>query len=119
MINSNSANIAEAWELVKLYTSYDAGVFQVLVAKRQTNGRQSVWTDPQVNEVNFMYGFTDQLITDGVEPYPMPWNTRFTEANNVFRSELNLIWEGEQTFAEHAAEIDRKTQAVLDEPRPS
>lgn len=119
MINSDTAHVDEAWGLVKAYTSYDAGVFQVLEAKRQTNGRKSVWTDPQVNEVNFMYGFTDQLITDGVEPYPMPWNTRFTEANNIFRSELNLIWEGEVTFAEHAPEIDRKTQAVLDEPRPA
>ncbi|MEM7030310.1 MAG: extracellular solute-binding protein [Chloroflexota bacterium] len=119
MINSNSEAPAEACEFAKLLTSYEAGVYNVLEAKRQTNGRKSVWTDPKVNEVNPLYGFTDAAIREGVEPYPMPWNTRFTEANNVFRNEIELLWEGEQTFAEYASEIDRKTQAILDEPMPS
>ena len=119
MINSNSAAPAEAWELAKLLTSYEAGVFNVLEARRQTNGRKSVWTDPKVNEVNPLYGFTDKVITAGVEPYPMPWNTRFTEANDVFRNEIELLWEGEETFAEYAGEIERKTQAILDEPMPT
>lgn len=119
MINSNSPAPAEAWEFAKLLTSYEAGVFNVLEARRQTNGRKSVWTDPQVNEVNPLYGFTDKVITAGVEPYPMPWNTRFTEANDIFRNEIELIWEGETTFAEHAGEIERKSQAILDEPMPS
>ncbi|MBV7334478.1 extracellular solute-binding protein [Chloroflexi bacterium TSY] len=119
MINSNSAAPDEAWEFAKLLTSKEAGIFNVLEAKRQTNGRKSVWTDPEVNAVNPLYGFTDTVITEGVEPYPMPWNTRFTEANNVFRSEIDLIWEGEETFEGYAAEIERKTQAILDEPMPS
>ncbi|NJN81092.1 MAG: hypothetical protein HC802_01590, partial [Caldilineaceae bacterium] len=102
-----------------LFASFDAGVYQVLEAKRQTNGRKSVWTDPEVNAVNKMYGITDQLITDGVEAYPMPWNTRFTEMNNAFQAEINLIWEGEKTFAEHAGEVDRVAQAILDLDRPS
>ena len=91
----------------------------MLEAKRQTNGRKSVWTNPEVNAVNPLYGFTDKVLTEGIEPYPMPWNTRFTEANNIFQAEIDLIWEGEQTFAEYAAEVERKTQAVLDEPMPS
>ena len=119
MINSNSAAPSEAWEFAKLLTSYEAGVFNVLEANRQTNGRKSVWTDPKVNEVNPLYGFTDKAITAGVEPYPMPWNTRFTEANDVFRNEIELLWEGEETFAEYAGEIERKTQAILDEPMPT
>lgn len=119
MINSNSAAPAEAWEFAKLLTSYEAGVFNVLEANRQTNGRKSVWTDPKVNEVNPLYGFTDKAISAGVEPYPMPWNTRFTEANNTFQAEINLIWEGDETFAEYASEVERKTQAILDEPMPT
>ncbi|MCB0091162.1 MAG: extracellular solute-binding protein, partial [Caldilineaceae bacterium] len=119
MINSNSAAPDAAWEFAKLITSTEAGIFNVLEAKRQTNGRKSVWTNPEVNAVNPLYGFTDKVLTEGIEPYPMPWNTRFTEANNIFQAEIDLIWEGEQTFAEYAAEVERKTQAVLDEPMPS
>lgn len=118
MINSNSKFPAEAWEFAKLITSKEAGIFNVLEANRQTNGRKSVWTDPEVNAVNPLYGFTDKAISEGVEPYPMPWNTRFTEANNLFQAEINLIWEGDETFAEYAGEIERKVQAVLDEPMP-
>ncbi|MCB9147839.1 MAG: extracellular solute-binding protein [Caldilineaceae bacterium] len=119
MINSNSAAPDAAWEFAKLITSTEAGIFNVLEAKRQTNGRKSVWTNPEVNAVNPLYGFTDKVLTEGIEPYPMPWNTRFTEANNIFQAEIDLIWEGEQTFAEYAAEVERKTQAVLDEDMPS
>jgi len=119
MINNHSEHPNEAWEFAKLLTSTEAGIFNVLEAKRQTNGRKSVWTNPEVNAVNPLYGFTDKVITEGVEPYPMPWNTRFTEANDIFRSEINLIWEGDKTFAEYAGEIERKTQAVLDEPMPT
>jgi multiple sugar transport system substrate-binding protein len=119
MINSNSAAPDAAWEFAKLITSTEAGIFNVLEAKRQTNGRKSVWTNPEVNAVNPLYGFTDKVLTEGIEPYPMPWNTRFTEANNIFQAEINLIWEGEETFAEYAAEVERKTQAVLDEDLPS
>lgn len=119
MINSNSAHPDEAWEFAKLLTSEEAGIFNVLEAKRQTNGRKSVWTNAEVNAVNPLYGFTDTVISEGVEPYPMPWNTRFTEANNIFQAEIDLIWEGEVSFAEHAAEVERKTQAILDEPMPS
>ena len=119
MINSNSKAPAEAWEFAKLLTSKEAGIFNVLEANRQTNGRKSVWTDPEVNAVNPLYDFTDKAISEGVEPYPMPWNTRFAEANNLFQAEINLIWEGDETFAEYAGEIERKVQAVLDEPMPS
>ena len=119
MINSNSEAPEAAWEFAKMITSTEAGIFNVLEAKRQTNGRKSVWTDPEVNAVNPLYGFTDKVITEGVEPYPTPWNTRFTEANNIFQAEIDLIWEGDETFAEYASEIERKTQAVLDEPLPS
>lgn len=119
MINSKTAHPEEAYDFLKLITSTEAGIYMVLESKGQPNGHKSAWTDPKVNEINRMFGVTDALITQGIEPYPMPWNTRFTEANNTFQAELNLIWEGEQTFAEYASEVERKTQAILDDGRPA
>jgi ABC-type glycerol-3-phosphate transport system substrate-binding protein len=118
MINSATAHPEEAWELMKLYSSTEAGIIMVLEGKLQANGHKSAWTDAKVNEVSPMFGVTDSLLTAGIEPFPMPKNTRFTEANNAFQNEINLIWEGEVTFAEHAPVIEEKVQAILDLPRP-
>ncbi|MEZ4619979.1 MAG: extracellular solute-binding protein [Caldilineaceae bacterium] len=118
MINSATAHPEEAWELLKLYSSGEAGVSMVLDGKLQPNGHKSAWTDAKVNEVNRMFGITDKLLTAGIEPFPMPKNTRFTEANNVFRNEIDLIWEGEVSWEEHAPVIVEKVQEVLDLDRP-
>ena len=71
-----------------------------------------------MNKINRMFGIADALLTKGIERFPMPKNTRFTEANNVFKNEINLIWEGEKKWEEHAPVIDQKVQAVLDLARP-
>jgi hypothetical protein len=48
----------------------------------------------------------------------MPANTRFTEANNAFAAEIDLIWAGETTYAEHAAIVDEKVNEILALARP-
>jgi multiple sugar transport system substrate-binding protein len=118
MIASTTQHREEAWELMKLYSSAEAGVMMVLEGKLQPNGHKAAWTDSKVNEVNRMFGITDKLLTQGIEPFPMPKNTRFTEANDVFLNEIDLIWEGEVPWKEHAPVIEEKVQAVLDLPLP-
>src|SRR5690606_649542 len=113
MINSATAHPEEAWELMKLYSSGEAGVIMVLEGKLQPNGHKSAWTNPDVVAVNRMLGVADGLLSAGIEKFPMPANTRFAEANNVFMNEINLIWEGEVSFAEHAAVVDEKVNEVL------
>lgn len=119
MISAITEHPEEAWELLKLYSSGEAGVLMVLEGKLQPNGHKSAWTDAQVNEINRMFGITDKLLEAGIEPFPMPKNTRFTEANDVFRNEIDLIWEGDVTWQEHAPVIVEKVQAVLDQDLPS
>ena len=118
MINSNTAHPEEAWELLKLYSSGEAGVIMVLEGKLQPNGHKSAWTDPKVNEINRMFGITNALLEAGIEPFPMPKNTRFTEANNAFLNEIDQIWEGQVSWEEHAPVIEEKVQAILDLERP-
>jgi len=119
MINSKTAHPEEAWDLLKVYSSGEAGVSMVLDGKLQPNGHKSAWTNPDVNKVNRMFGITDALLTKGIERFPMPKNTRFTEANNIFQNEVDLIWEGDKTWEEQAPVIDQKVQAVLDLGRPT
>ncbi len=119
MINSKTAHPEEAWDLLKLYSSGEAGVSMVLDGKLQPNGHKSAWTNPDVNKINRMFGIADALLTKGIEKFPMPKNTRFTEANNIFLNEVDLIWEGDKKWEEHAPVIEQKVQAVLDLPRPT
>ena len=118
MINSNTAHPEEAWDLLKLYGSGEAGVLMVLEGNLQPNGHHSAWTNEDVVAVNRMLGVAAGLLDAGIEPFPMPKNTRFTEANNVFMNEINLIWEGNVTYAEQAALIDEKVNEVLSLERP-
>ena len=118
MINSNTAYPEEAWDLLKLYGSGEAGVLMVLEGKSQPNGHKSAWTHPDVVAVNRMLGVANSLLEAGIEPFPMPANTRFTEANNIFLNEINLIWEGEVSYAEHAPVIDQKVNEILSLGRP-
>ena len=119
MMNSNSAHPEEAWELLKLYGSGEAGILMVLEGKLQPNGHRSAWTHPDVIAYSKMIGECATLLDAGLEPFPMPNNTRFTEANNIFQNEINLIWEGEVTYDEHASVIDEKVNKVLALPRPT
>lgn len=118
MMNSNTPHPEEAWELLKLYSSGEAGVLMVLEGKLQPNGHRSAWTHPDVIAYSRMIGVAATLLDAGLEPFPMPHNTRFTEANNTFQNEINLIWEGEVTYDEHASVIDEKVNAILALPRP-
>jgi multiple sugar transport system substrate-binding protein len=118
MINSNTAHPEEAWDLLKLYGSGEAGVLMVLEGNLQPNGHKSAWTDPDVVAVNRMLGVADTLLEAGIEPFPMPKNTRFTEANNAFTNGINLIWEGNVSYAEHAAVVNEKVNEVLSLERP-
>lgn len=119
MINSNTENPEEAWELLKLYSSGEAGVLMVLEGLLQPNGHKSAWTDPEVVAVNRMFGVTDALLEAGIEPFPMPANTRFTEANDIFRNEIDLVWEGDESWQEYAPVIEERVQEILDLDVPS
>ena len=118
MINAKTKYPAESWELLKYLASTEAGVYLVTEGKVQPNGRKSAWADPRVTKVNRMFGVAADLLAAGVEKFPMPNNTRFTEANNAFAAEVDQIWEGKKKWADHAPEVDKKVQAVLDLARP-
>jgi multiple sugar transport system substrate-binding protein len=118
MMNSQSAHPEEAWDLLKLYGNGEAGVIMVLEGDTQPNGHRSAWTNPEVVAVNRMLGVAAGLLDAGIEGFPMPANTRFTEANNAFAAEIDLMWAGETTFAEHAAIIDEKVNEILALARP-
>lgn len=118
MINAKTQFPAEAYKLMTYYTSKDAGVFLAVKSRVQPNGRKSAWMDKDVNAINKMFGVAVGLIEAGVEPFPMPNNTRFSEANTTFQNEIDQIWEGTKSWDEQAPVVQDKVQKVLDLGRP-
>ena len=118
MLNSKSKNLPEAYKLLTALTSKDAGVYLATAVAVQPNGHKSAWTDPAVNKINKMFGVAVKLIEAGIEPFPMPNNTRFSEANTAFEAEIEQVWEGTKTWAEQAPVIQKKLQEIIDQPRP-
>jgi multiple sugar transport system substrate-binding protein len=118
MLNAKSKTLPEAYKLLTALTSKDAGVYLATSVAVQPNGHKSAWTDPAVNKINKMFGVAVSLIEAGVEPFPMPNNTRFSEANTAFQAEIEQIWEGTKTWDEQAPVIQKKLQEIIDQPRP-
>jgi maltose-binding protein MalE len=118
MIDAKSANPEQAYELLKLFSSIDAGVMMVVDGRIPPNAHKSVWLNDDVNGVNPIYRVMDEVLTAGIEPFPMPKNTRFSEANTVFLNEIDLIWEGETTWEEHASTVVQLVNDVLNLERP-
>ena len=63
--------------------------------------------------IRHFFGVTVSLLTAAIEPFPMPKNTLFTEANTVFQNEIDLIWEGNETFDVYEATVEERVNAVL------
>lgn len=118
MVGSKTAHPEEAYGLLKLLSSAEAGVSMVLDGKLQPNGHYGAWTDTKVVAVSKMYGVAAELLKAGVEPFPMPRNTRFSEANKIFQNEIDLVWEGDAKWADQAPIIEAKVQEVLDMAAP-
>ncbi len=118
MINARTKHMSEAYKLLTMLTSKEAGVYLATNVAVQPNGRKAAWTDPAVNKINRMFGVAASLIEAGVEPFPMPNNTRFSEANTAFQAEVEQIWEGTKTWNEQAPLIQKRLQEILDQPRP-
>jgi ABC-type glycerol-3-phosphate transport system substrate-binding protein len=118
MLNSKTKHMPEAYKLLNMLTSKDAGVYLATNTAVQPNGRKAAWNDPEVNKINKMFGVAVGLIEAGVEPFPMPNNTRFSEANSAFQAEIDQVWAGTKTWDEQAPIIQKKLQEIIDQPRP-
>src|SRR5690606_19659030 len=75
MINSNTAHPEEAWELLKLYSSGEAGVIMVLEGKLQPNGHKSAWTHTDQRAGNSKLGLAKSDLEAACGAYHFAANT--------------------------------------------
>jgi len=118
MINSKSANPDAAWDVMKALTDKDISTWGILHGALQP-GRRSCWYDEEVNKRIPAFKPCAEIIDKGLERFPMPWNLRFVEAQDVYQNESDAIWLLEKTWDEHAQVVQDNVQKVLDMQRPT
>lgn len=117
MISSKSKFADEAWRFLLRLTETDIQVLRIL-ENGIHGGRRSAWLDLKVAQFAPELPMCVPVVdNDLLEPFPMPWNLRFTEVNDVYRNESDLLWNGDEAFG-YRETVQAKVQAVMDEPRP-
>ncbi|NLG85062.1 MAG: sugar ABC transporter substrate-binding protein [Firmicutes bacterium] len=114
-IGKNTKHPKEAWEFVKYLAGPDSpGVKKLLELQQMvpaiTKYQKSdlfLKSEPQINKKAFL-AYSDRLVI-----CYQPLNTDFQELDNIIRTELNKVWEGEETAAEAIKNITPKVEAVL------
>ncbi|NLF15085.1 MAG: extracellular solute-binding protein, partial [Anaerolineaceae bacterium] len=117
MINSKSASADAAWDVMKALTDKEISTWGILHGALQP-GRRSCWLDPEVVEQIPTFKPCAAILDGDLEPFPMPWNLRFVEAEAIFNNESDAIWFLDKTWDEYAPVVEKKVQEVLDLDRP-
>lgn len=117
MINSQTEVVNDSWDFLKTLTSKEICVLSALEGIEP--GRRSAWVDPRVTEALPIFEQAVDLMDTYVEPFPMPWNLRYVEANSVFVNEIDLIIRGERTWDEHIGVVEQEVQAIFDLDMPA
>lgn len=117
MIHSKTKHADACWEFMKALTSKESAIFGILSGGLQP-ARRSAWLDPQVVAKFPAYKDGAEALAKPLEPFPMPYNLRFVEANDVFNNEAAPIWSLEKTWDEQAPIVQKKVQQILDMERP-
>jgi hypothetical protein len=119
MIYSRSKVPAETFEFLSYLTGPTGAKWLPLIIGKQPMGRKSAWTDPEVLKAWPHYGLINENIFEpGVDPFPMPANTRYLEFNDVYTNEMRGIYQGNQTIEEQLPVAMDKLQKILDQDLP-
>jgi multiple sugar transport system substrate-binding protein len=117
-IFSKSKQPDTAYDLVTYETSKDVGIMAVLKYAYQPSGRKSVWSDPQINKINSIFGRALQWMSTVNGPFPMPDNLRYSELEDKWENTSQPLFYGEEDFQQGIQKVQQACQAIVDLPRP-
>ncbi len=113
----------EAWALVRMLTSADAGKWMSINQNIGPGSTVEAWNDPKVWEVNPVHEHCakhwNTLTSETAGVIPAPLNTRRAEMHDYFNNEWAAILFGDNPYDQ--ANVDRlqnELQAIMDKPLP-
>ncbi|MFH1086134.1 MAG: extracellular solute-binding protein, partial [Chloroflexota bacterium] len=108
----------EAYDLIKLLCSKEVGVWSVFNNDFNPNARKSVWGNPEILKAFPIFDRCLKMMNASEGPFPMPYNLRFVEANDVFANVSNELFLAEVPFEQGMDRVQKEVQAILDLPLP-
>ncbi len=118
MINSQSAHVDEAWQMLKRLTNKDTNIWGSTNTVK-IPARRSAYLDEGVNEKVPLYAQAVPIMDEWLEPFPMVWNLRYNEVFQIYQQEIAFVVEGEKSWDEYANTIYKKVQEIVDQDRPN
>jgi ABC-type glycerol-3-phosphate transport system substrate-binding protein len=123
VIWSKSKVIDEAWGLVRMLTSADAGKWMAINQNIGPGSTREAWNDPKVWEVNPIHKHCaehwNKLTSETAGVIPAPLNTRRAEMHDYFGNEWAAILFGDKPYDQaNVDKLQKELQAIMDKPLP-
>ena len=120
-ITKASKHVAEAWALTKHLTDKETGIRLgeggITGASGTCGGRKDVFHSERLLKNPLHKIWVDAA--EGAMSLKVPWNFQGEEHQKVLNEGMNAIFEGKTALNQSTlAELDRRLQVVLDQPRP-
>jgi len=107
-----------AFDLLTFMTSKDTATW-AMVNQGQPPARKSVWMGPEAAKISPAYAKLAAWMSDGVNkgPFPMPYNLRFTELENMYEKQSPPVWQGTVALQGGLQQMQSLADAIMAEPR--
>jgi multiple sugar transport system substrate-binding protein len=117
-IYAKTENPDGAYSLLKYLTSYDTAMY-AFVNQGQPPARVSILTSQEAADYHSIYPRVGDWLADGVNmgPFPMPYNLRFAELNDVYKNYAEDIFYGDVDFQAGIQTLTDECQKIMDQPR--
>ena len=90
-----------------------------MVNQGQPPARKSVWLSPEAAQISPAYAKIAQWMGDGKNkgPFPMPYNLRFTELEQMYEKQSPPAWNGTAALQGVLQQMQSLADAIMAEPR--
>lgn len=107
-----------AFDLLTFMTAKDTATW-AMVNQGQPPARKSVWMGPEAAKISPAYAKIAAWMSDGVNkgPFPMPYNLRFTELENMYEKQSPPVWQGTVALEGGLQQMQSLADAIMAEPR--
>ncbi len=107
-----------AYSLVKYLSSEETAMYS-FINQGQPPARKSVFYSQEAADYHSIYPRVGAWLADGVNmgPFPMPYNLRFSELNDVYHNYAENILFGDVEFQEGIQTLTDECQKIMDQPR--
>lgn len=108
----------ESFKLLDQLTNTEIGFWAGYQGHANPYARHSVWSNPELWKRYPITQYAGQLLDQGVDRFPQPYNLRFPEWLDAWNQHTSKFLNGQENFDQMYQHTQPACQAILDQPRP-